>query len=262
MLPTGRLPVSRGRPRRATTRQPSPRLVSLFPGARWDRVGEWRRPARRLEEGGPEMAPEAEAIVDQIDDEGKVLSRSTTTSSCIAGTRVTSSTLRRWSRHEPSSSVRAATLRGRDDPERRARRRAPGPRRRLSGIRAAPLGHLGASTRSPRASSRRSSRATRRSFGRIRDLAMPLMAKVPHPKRMMTLGMLGVLDGFFGETPHARAPWFVQRKPASATRRGKPQKKKKGQDAQRDVRRVAERPTHRAPGRPRPPSRTRFHRRP
>jgi 2-polyprenyl-6-methoxyphenol hydroxylase-like FAD-dependent oxidoreductase len=35
-------------------------------------------------------------------------------------------------------------------------------------------------------------------LGSLRDLAMPLMAKVPLAKRIMTLSMLGVVDGFAG----------------------------------------------------------------
>ncbi len=37
-------------------------------------------------------------------------------------------------------------------------------------------------------------------LGTLRDLGMPLMAKVPLFQKLMTLSMLGVMDGFFGKT--------------------------------------------------------------
>lgn len=40
----------------------------------------------------------------------------------------------------------------------------------------------------------------------MRDLAMPLMAKVPLVRRLMTLSMLGVIDGFGGKTLTLRLP--------------------------------------------------------
>ncbi|AKV04170.1 Oxidoreductase [Labilithrix luteola] len=43
-------------------------------------------------------------------------------------------------------------------------------------------------------------------LGELRDLAMPLMAKVPLMRRLMTLSMLGVVDGFGGRTLALRLP--------------------------------------------------------
>ncbi|HVJ93866.1 MAG TPA: NAD(P)/FAD-dependent oxidoreductase [Labilithrix sp.] len=43
-------------------------------------------------------------------------------------------------------------------------------------------------------------------LGRLRDIAMPLMGKVSPMNRLMTLSMLGVVDGFFGRTLTLRLP--------------------------------------------------------
>ncbi len=43
-------------------------------------------------------------------------------------------------------------------------------------------------------------------FGQLRDLAMPLMGKVSLFRRVMTLTMLGVMDGFLGRTLSLREP--------------------------------------------------------
>lgn len=43
-------------------------------------------------------------------------------------------------------------------------------------------------------------------LGHMRDLAMPLMGKVSLVKRLMTLSMVGVVDGFFGRTLPLRLP--------------------------------------------------------
>jgi 2-polyprenyl-6-methoxyphenol hydroxylase-like FAD-dependent oxidoreductase len=43
-------------------------------------------------------------------------------------------------------------------------------------------------------------------LGTLRDLAMPVMAKIPLFRRIMTLTMLGVMDGFFGKTLVLRLP--------------------------------------------------------
>ena len=213
MLPTGRLPVG------TTGAQPSPRLISLFWSIRCDRVPEWRKNGL-----GPwkkeiaEMAPEAEAIVDQIDDENQVLfaqyhdvvmHRWHTRNVVYLGDagHATSPQLGQgcnlalWDAmvlHDALADERqdlAAAL------AEYSRRRA---------------GHLGfyqVATRwltpffqsdSPE-------------FGRLRDLAMPLAAKVDYLKRMMTLGMLGVLEGFFGETLTLELPVVVQRKPIPVT---------------------------------------------
>ena len=37
-------------------------------------------------------------------------------------------------------------------------------------------------------------------LGQLRDFGMPLMAKLPLFRRIMTLSMLGVIDGFAGRT--------------------------------------------------------------
>ena len=43
-------------------------------------------------------------------------------------------------------------------------------------------------------------------FGQLRDLAMPLMSKVPLTRRIMTLSMLGVINGFYGRTLPLQLP--------------------------------------------------------
>jgi 2-polyprenyl-6-methoxyphenol hydroxylase-like FAD-dependent oxidoreductase len=43
-------------------------------------------------------------------------------------------------------------------------------------------------------------------LGHLRDVAMPLMGKVSLFKRLMTLSMLGVMDGFLGRTLTLRLP--------------------------------------------------------
>jgi hypothetical protein len=43
-------------------------------------------------------------------------------------------------------------------------------------------------------------------LGTLRDLAMPLMAKIPIANRIMTLCMLGVIDGFAGRTLQLAPP--------------------------------------------------------
>jgi 2-polyprenyl-6-methoxyphenol hydroxylase-like FAD-dependent oxidoreductase len=43
-------------------------------------------------------------------------------------------------------------------------------------------------------------------LGALRDVAMPLMARVPLANRIMTLSMLGVIDGFAGRTLEVRLP--------------------------------------------------------
>jgi 2-polyprenyl-6-methoxyphenol hydroxylase-like FAD-dependent oxidoreductase len=43
-------------------------------------------------------------------------------------------------------------------------------------------------------------------LGALRDVAMPLMTRVPIANRIMTLSMLGVIDGFAGRTLEVRLP--------------------------------------------------------
>jgi 2-polyprenyl-6-methoxyphenol hydroxylase-like FAD-dependent oxidoreductase len=43
-------------------------------------------------------------------------------------------------------------------------------------------------------------------LGTLRDLTMPLMVKLPITKRIMTLSMLGVVDGFAGRMLQLRLP--------------------------------------------------------
>jgi hypothetical protein len=43
-------------------------------------------------------------------------------------------------------------------------------------------------------------------LGTLRDLTMPLMAKIPITNRIMTLSMLGVVDGFAGRMLQLRLP--------------------------------------------------------
>ena len=227
MLPTGRLPVSRGRLEAGNDpTQPSPRLVSLFWSLRWDRVGEWRRAGLGAwKREVSEMAPEAEAIVDQIDDEGQVLFA-----------QYHDVVMHRWhtrnvvylgdAGHATSPQLGqgcnlalwdAMTLNDALADERQDLAAA------LSEYTRRRSGHLGVYQVATRLLTPLFQSDTEE-FGRIRDLAMPLMAKVPYLKRMMTLGMLGVLDGFFGETLTLELPVVVQRKPASATTAEKPQK--------------------------------------
>lgn len=220
LLPTGRLPGSLVRLEGGESDQPSPRLVSLFWSIRWDRVDEWRaRGLQAWKDEIAELAPAAVPVVEQINDEGQVLFA-----------QYHDVVMHRWhtrnvvylgdAGHATSPQLGqgcnlalwdAMTLNDALADERQdlAVALAEYSRRRA--------GHLGFYQIATRLLTPLFQSDTEE-FGRLRDAAMPLMAKVPYLKRMMTLGMLGVLDGFFGETLTLELPVVVPRKP------GKPQK--------------------------------------
>lgn len=219
MLPTGRLPSSPGgRARRdavADVSQPSPRLVSLFWSIRWDRVDEWRK--RGLSAWKDEiaaMSPVAVPIVEQIESEEQVLFA-----------RYHDVVMHRWhtrnvvyvgdAGHATSPQLGqganlalwdAMTLGESLAAERHdlAAALAEYTRRRT--------GHLGVYQAATRLLTP-FFQGDVEELGRLRDLAMPLMARVPYLKRMMTLAMLGVLDGFLGDTLTLELPVIVQRTP-------------------------------------------------
>jgi 2-polyprenyl-6-methoxyphenol hydroxylase-like FAD-dependent oxidoreductase len=224
MLPTGRLPVSRGRLEAGTDpNQPSPRLVSLFWSIRCDRVAEWRkRGLQAWKDEVAEMAPDAEPIVEQIDDEGQVLfaqyhdvvmHRWHTRNVVYLGDAAHATSpqlgqgcnLALWDAMVLNDAIA-------DERQDLAAALAEYSRRRA--------GHLGFYQVATRLLTPLFQSDTEE-FGRLRDLAMPVMAKVPYLKRMMTLGMLGVLDGFWGDTLTLELPVVVQRKPEKPQTAGK-----------------------------------------
>jgi 2-polyprenyl-6-methoxyphenol hydroxylase-like FAD-dependent oxidoreductase len=218
MLPTGRLPVSRGSLEAGNdVGQPSPRLLSLFWSIRCDRVNEWRRRGLSAwRDDVLKLAPEAEPVLDQIDDEGQ-----------LTFAQYHDVVMHRWHTRNVVYLGDAA----------HATSPQLGQGCNLALWDAMTLADVIAAERNDLAnalseySRQRSSHlafyqlATRwltpffqgdiDAFGSVRDFAMPLMGKFPFFKKMMTLSMLGVMDGFFGETLTLELPIVIQRKPVT-----------------------------------------------
>lgn len=201
MLPTGRPPVTQ-----ESILAPSERLLSLFWSIRGDRLDEWRkRGLAKWKEEVLELSEDAEPILDQIIDEKQVLfaayhdvvmHRWTTRNVVYLGDAAHATSpqlgqgcnLALW-----DAMVLADALAGEGDETHGDVARA-----------------LDAYTRERRDHLAFYQVATRwltpffqgdeAWLGQLRDFGMPLMAKLPVFRRIMTLSMLGVIDGFAGRT--------------------------------------------------------------
>jgi 2-polyprenyl-6-methoxyphenol hydroxylase-like FAD-dependent oxidoreductase len=203
LLPTGLTPLSDESPLR-----PSRRLVSLFWSIRGDRVEAWKRGG--LEAWKAEvlaLAPEAEPVVQQIDDEGQVLYAS-----------YHDVVMHRWhtrnvvylgdAAHATSPQLGQGTnlalwdamvLADCIDEEARD----------LS----AALDRYSRRRRDHLAVYQTLTRCLTPFFqgdaellASLRDVAMPLLGRIPLFRRLMTLCMIGVIDGFSGRTLTLRLP--------------------------------------------------------
>jgi 2-polyprenyl-6-methoxyphenol hydroxylase-like FAD-dependent oxidoreductase len=207
MLPTGCPPVSE-----ESILAPSERLLSLFWSIRGDRVDEWRK--RGLDEWKKEvleLSEDAEPILDQIIDENQVLfaayhdvvmHRWTTRNVVYLGDAAHATSpqlgqgcnLALW-----DAMVLADSLAAEGDATNGDLTRA-----------------LDAYTRTRRDHLAFYQVATRwltpffqgdeAWLGQLRDFGMPLMAKIPLFRRIMTLSMLGVVDGFGGRMLELELP--------------------------------------------------------
>ncbi|MBX3224435.1 MAG: FAD-dependent monooxygenase [Labilithrix sp.] len=202
-LPTGLLPVSL-----ESSLSPSPRLVSLFWSIRGDRVRAWREAGLDAWKSKVRaLAAEAEPVLDQIHDEGQLL---------YAGYHDV--VMHRWhtrnvvylgdAAHATSPQLGqgcnlalwdAMELRDclEEEPRDLAAALACYSRRREE--------HLAFYQTATRLLTP-FFQGDAEVLGHLRDLAMPLMGKVSIFKRMMTLSMLGVMDGFLGRTLTLRLP--------------------------------------------------------
>ena len=202
LLPTGCPP--RG--------QEDARLVSLFWSIRGDRVAAWR--ARGLDawkEEVRELAEEAGPVLDQIDDIDQVLyagyhdvvmHRWHTRNVVYLGDAAHATSpqlgqgcnLALWDAMELSDAIAA---------ERRDLARAL---ERYSRRREGHLGFYQVATRwlTP------FFQGDIAPLGGLRDAAMPTLCRIPFFRRLMTLSMLGVMDGFAGQTLKLRLPVQAQ----------------------------------------------------
>ena len=210
LLPTGRKPGAQ--------EQASPRLVSLFWSIRVDRLEAWRaKGLKAWKDEVAEMAPGAEPVLAQIEDERQVLFAS-----------YYDVVMHRWhtrnvvylgdAAHAMSPQLGQGCNLALWDAMELADSLA-GERQDLAAALAAysrkrkdHLGFYQFATRwlTP------FFQGDHRELGKLRDLAMPLMAKVPFFKRIMTLSMLGVLDGFTGDTLTLELPVVLRVPPQPA----------------------------------------------
>jgi 2-polyprenyl-6-methoxyphenol hydroxylase-like FAD-dependent oxidoreductase len=203
LLPTGLLPATQ-----ESSLTSSPRLVSLFWSIRRDRVAEWRK--RGIDAWKAEVLALGEhvaPILDQIHDEGQllfaayhdvVMHRWNTRNVVYLGdaAHATSpqlgqgSNLALWDAMELGDCIR-------EEPRDLASALACYSRRRREH-----LAFYQVATRwlTPFFQSDVAP------LGPLRDAMMPLFAKLPVFKRLMTLSMLGVMDGFLGRTLTLRLP--------------------------------------------------------
>lgn len=197
MLPTGRRPVSE-----ESILSPSERLVSLFWSIRGDRVGEWKkRGLAAWKKEVSDLSDEAEPILEQITDEEQVLfaayhdvvmHRWTTRNVVYLGDAAHATSpqlgqgcnLALWDAMVLADAVAAEEhdLTRALDAYTRARRDH--------------LAFYQVATRwlTP------FFQGDEAWLGELRDVGMPLMCKIPLFRRIMTLSMLGVVDGFAGRT--------------------------------------------------------------
>jgi 2-polyprenyl-6-methoxyphenol hydroxylase-like FAD-dependent oxidoreductase len=198
LLPTGRGPG----------REAGPRLVSLFWSIRCDRVDAWRsRGLGPWKEELVELAPEAGPLLDQIESVDQVLFASyhdvvmhrwTTRNVVYIGDAAHATSpqlgqgcnLALW-----DAMVLADMLAGEE-------RDLAVALDRYSRARTDHLGFYQLATRllTPLF------QGDEPLLGALRDLAMPIMAKLPITSRIMTLSMLGVVDGFTGKMLQLRLP--------------------------------------------------------
>jgi 2-polyprenyl-6-methoxyphenol hydroxylase-like FAD-dependent oxidoreductase len=195
-----------------------PRLVSLFWSIACDRVPEWRsRGLAAWKDDVAKLAPEAMPVLDQIEDIEQVLfavyhdvvmHRWTTRNVVYLGDAAHATSpqlgqgcnLALW-----DAMVLADELAAESHDLARALDR-------YSRTRADHLGFYQWSTRflTP------FFQGDEAMLGALRDVAMPLMGKVGIANRLMTLSMLGVVDGFFGKMLSLKLP---RRDPPSLTSR-------------------------------------------
>ncbi len=197
ILPTGKGPVSQ-----ETSLAPSPPLVSLFWSIHGERVAAWReRGVEKWKEEVHEIAPEAEPILEQIHDEGQllfaayhdvVMHRWSTRNVVYLGDAAHATSpqlgqgcnLALWDAMELGDCIAAE--------ERDLTRALDCYTRR----RADHLAFYQLATRwlTP------FFQGDIASLGALRDVTMPLMCKLSPFRRLMTLSMLGVMEGFLGKT--------------------------------------------------------------
>ena len=203
LLPTGLLP-----PSRESTLSPSPRLVSLFWSIRGDRVNAWReRGLDAWKKEVLELAKEAEPVLDQIDDPSEVLyaayhdvvmHRWHTRNVVYLGDAAHATSpqlgqgcnLALWDAMELHDCLE-------EEPRDVAAALACYSRRREE--------HLSFYQTATRLLTP-FFQGDEEALGKVRDIAMPLMGKISVFKRLMTLSMLGVMDGFLGRTLTLRLP--------------------------------------------------------
>ncbi len=203
LLPTGRLPASRD-----GSLSPSPRLSSLFWSIRGDRLTAWReRGLDAWKEEVAALAKEAEPILDQIKDQNEVLYaayhdvvmfRWHTRNVVYLGDAAHATSpqlgqgcnLALWDAMELHDCVEEEATDLARALDRYSRRREEH------------LAFYQTMTRwlTP------FFQGDEELLGQLRDIAMPLMGKVSPFKRLMTLSMLGVMDGFLGRTLTLRLP--------------------------------------------------------
>lgn len=202
MLPTGRPPVAQ-----ESILAPSERLLSLFWSIRGDRVDEWRRRGlANWKEEVLELSSDAESILDQIIDEKQVLfaayhdvvmHRWTTRNVVYLGDAAHATSpqlgqgcnLALW-----DAMVLADALAAEGEGE--SSSDLPRALDRYTRERRDHLAFYQVATRwlTP------FFQGDEAWLGQLRDFGMPLMAKLPLFRRIMTLSMLGVIDGFGGRT--------------------------------------------------------------
>ncbi|MBX3202812.1 MAG: FAD-dependent monooxygenase [Labilithrix sp.] len=203
LLPTGLLPSSL-----ESSLSPSPRLVSLFWSIRGDRVAAWREAGLDAWKAKVrELAEEAEPVLDQILDQGQllyagyhdvVMHRWHTRNVVYLGDAAHATSpqlgqgcnLALWDAMELSDCIE-------EEPRDLAAALACYSRRREE--------HLAFYQTATRLLTP-FFQGDAELLGHLRDIAMPLMGKVSVFERMMTLSMLGVMDGFLGRTLKLRLP--------------------------------------------------------
>ncbi|MCW5832438.1 MAG: FAD-dependent monooxygenase [Labilithrix sp.] len=203
LLPTGLLPSSL-----ESSLSPSPRLVSLFWSIRGDRVAAWREAGLEAWKASVrELTDEAEPVLDQILDEEQllyagyhdvVMHRWHTRNVVYLGDAAHATSpqlgqgcnLALWDAMELYDCIDR-------EPRDLAAALACYSRRRAD--------HLAFYQTATRLLTP-FFQGDAELLGHLRDVAMPLMGKVSVFKRMMTLSMLGVMDGFFGRTLKLRLP--------------------------------------------------------
>lgn len=203
LLPTGRGPISD-----ETPLVPSPRLVSLFWSIRGDRVDAWReRGVDEWKNDALALAPEAAPVLEQVVDERQllyasyhdvVMHRWTTRNVIYLGDAAHATSpqlgqgcnLALWDAMELADSIAEEEHDLVRALERYTRRREQH------------LLYYQVATRwlTPFFQSDAAW------LGTMRDVTMPLLSALPPFRRIMTLSMLGVMDGFFGKTLKLRLP--------------------------------------------------------